>query len=391
MHAKKVSSPIQRRRACIMIMFLWITNTQATLEKLYFATSADSEFYSCLLVMINSIYTHHAKDSWEITVYDLGLTPEQRAEVTTLPNVHVDTLEQVNPYMLTPFLVRQNGRTARGYYSWKPVALKMALDKYPYCMYIDCGLELQVPLHYAFSCIERDGYFFAACSESHPITIMSPPKVIELFSNDFEKYGQEVGISAGYQGISGRIYKSYILPIYELAKNIEYFQSDPGCPGGFNYCRNDQPLFSIMVRKLGFKVHSVHYFTWLTKRTHGKKDLETLCDTAKKELATHGFIPTPPPPPPPQPEKVIIEEKDGKKSIPDKQDKVGEKTAQNKKEPPTSSAKPEPKASPTTQIEKKTNAKNHDRFARIKNNGAAHDRHQSKHRPQIQATKKRAR
>ncbi len=384
MHAKKVSTPMRHRLIYVVIM-LWIINTQATFEKLYFATSADSEFYPCLLVMINSIYKHHANTPWEITVYDLGLTPEQRTEITTLPNVHVDTLEQVNPSMLTPFPVRQNGRTARGYYSWKPVALKMALDKYPYCMYIDAGLELQAPLSYPFACIERDGYFFAACSESHPIMIMSPPKIMELFKDEFEKYGQETGISAGYQGVSGHIYKSYVLPIYQLAKNIEYFQSDPGCPGGFDYSRNDQPLFSILVRKLGFKVHSVHYFTWLTKRTHGKKDLATLCEIAKKELATHGFIPTPPPP---QPEKTTIEEKDDKKGTPDEQDKTSGKTVQKKKEPVTTPAKPEPKNSPVAQVIKKLRVKKTAHFAQIKNRAAGRSHGQSKIHPQIRATKR---
>ena len=42
--------------------------------------------------------------------------------------------------------------------------------------------------------------------------------------------------------------------MYELAKDITFFEDDGSCPKGFGWARHDQTLFSVFVNRLGMEI-----------------------------------------------------------------------------------------------------------------------------------------
>jgi len=62
------------------------------------------------------------------------------------------------------------------------------------------------------------------------------------------------GIDAGFQGVSRDMYDSYVLPIYELSKDIRNFTDDRSCPEGWGCGRHDQTLYSILARQLNLDI-----------------------------------------------------------------------------------------------------------------------------------------
>jgi len=224
-------------------------------NKFYFATSADTEHYNWLCTQIQSIHQYDLDRLGAIAVFDLGLTPQERAHVESLSHVAVYDVEPVNPYLFTKFPTLSGGRyPKRGWFSWKPVAIKMALDLFPYVLYMDAGIKLNRSAAPLFAHIKEKGYFLI---QSHWIYEMATQWVIKKFGLDTpEKQWilSEIGISAGLQGLSRKVYDSYVYPMYTLAKDIRNFEDDGTCPRGFGFGRHDQALFSIMAKDLGFEI-----------------------------------------------------------------------------------------------------------------------------------------
>ena len=239
----------------LVIAFCILCCSLFSQDKMYFATSADTEHFDWALNLIASIHRYNFSDLGEVSVYDLGLTREQIDEFEKLEKVKVYPVQRTNPQMFKKFQVNSDGKIARGWYSWKPVVIKQALELHSEVFYIDSGITLMGPSDLLFKHLRQNGYFFLDCG--HTIGRMTTKPVIkkfELTRPNREKILDELGISAGFQGVTVSVMKDYILPLYKLAYNIFYFKDDGSAPRGFGWARHDQTLFSIQARLLGLTV-----------------------------------------------------------------------------------------------------------------------------------------
>ncbi len=249
---------------------------------MHFATASDTEHFSWTLNLIAGIHRFHEKQLGEIAVFDLGLTPDQRAELDTLACVRVYTIEKTNPFMFNKFNVNGKGKIARGWYSWKPVAIKQAMDLFTEFFYLDSGISLTGPLDLWFQHVHEHGCFFIDCG--HSIERMTPKPLIKKFALDHPENRwvlKAKGISSGIQGLSRVLYKTYVLPSFDLSSDIANFEDDGSCPRGFGWARHDQTVFSIQARLLNLEVFEVIRGGKLVFIVDGKPTLFSLGDFIK--------------------------------------------------------------------------------------------------------------
>lgn len=244
---------------------------------MYFCTAADDKHYPLLLNMIGSIHKHNFYDVENIFVYDLGLNDTNKQELKNIKKVEVLEIEKTNPDILKDIETGVN-RKVKGLFSWKPVLIKDALDRVPYVLYLDAGTTILKPLNDLFKHIKQNGYLFFDCGAS--IKWMTTKYLIKKLdlNSDKNKWllkDNTIGIDAGFQGVSREIYDSYVLPMYELSKDIQNFTDDGTCPDGWGTGRHDQTLFSILAKQLGFDV-----------QTHDNPNVECnlLIDNSKKKF-----------------------------------------------------------------------------------------------------------
>lgn len=244
-------------------------------QPMYFATATDTEHFPWAVNLINSLNQHNAGKIGQIAVYDLGLTESEIEGLNALPSVVVYPVEKVNPFITTKFVVRPNGRMARGWYSWKPVVLYQALQQFPYVLYIDAGVEIKCPMDGFFVALVKRGYYLFDCGhEIEPMVTKHVVQVFEIANMQDKKFLKNIGISAGIQGLTRSLLDSYVTPIYELAKDIKNFEDDGSAPGGFGDARHDQALFSIMAMKLKLRTHMLYFGLkkYFTLRKHNETD-----------------------------------------------------------------------------------------------------------------------
>lgn len=220
---------------------------------MYFCTAADEKHYPLLINMIGSLHKFNYYDIVEIRVYDIGLNDNQKAELKNIKKVTVCDVEKTNPQILE-YIQTSETKFSRGAFSWKPVVIKDSLDNQPYTLYLDAGTTILKPVNNIFKHIKENGYLLFDCG--HSIKWMTTKYVIDSqnLNSEENKWILEdsvFGIDAGFQGISRELYDTYVLPVYNLTKNINNFLDDKTCPNGFGCARQDQTLFSIQARKLG--------------------------------------------------------------------------------------------------------------------------------------------
>ena len=217
----------------------------------YYCTAADECHFVLLTNLIDSIHQVDFENLGEIAVYDLGLTAQQREFLNSLQAVTVQELELTHPDLKTYFLTSLGGRKVRGWFAWKPVVIKQALERFPYMLYLDAGSTvLHAPVN-LFKYIFEHGYFLIntgphAIEERATQTVIN--KLIKPLSPAQQEFLLDPGtlmISPGLQGLSRAVFNSYVLPVYELTKQIELFADDGTCRLGFGAARHDQPIFSI--------------------------------------------------------------------------------------------------------------------------------------------------
>jgi hypothetical protein len=230
-------------------------------EKKYFATCSDSNYYSRLCNLIGSIHRVHSDDLGEIAVYDLGLLPEQIKQLKSMYKVEVYDIEMTNPDIKTYLHKTRNENVmVRGLYSFKPVVVKQALDLFPCILYLDAGCLVLKPLDDLFKHIQQNSYFLVSCRTS--IRFQTTNSIIEKFdlrSNERKWIldRNTYGLAAGSMGVTREVYDSFVMPIYELSKDIRNFMDDGSSPEGFFVARHDQTLFSIQARLSGMKIYDL--------------------------------------------------------------------------------------------------------------------------------------
>src|SRR5262249_39641322 len=123
-----------------------IPNPPYNPSKMYFAAAADENYYVMLRHCLLSLTQSNGHKIGHVAVFDLGLTEKHKDDLNALPYIHVYDIEPVNPYVFVPFTIRDTGKSARGWYSWKPAILKKVLEMYPVVLYIDASTEIYRPL-----------------------------------------------------------------------------------------------------------------------------------------------------------------------------------------------------------------------------------------------------
>jgi hypothetical protein len=234
--------------------------TQLNLLPHYFCTSADSKFFDKTVNLINSINKFDDRLVAKILVFDLGFTPEQRQRLDTMAHVCLRDPELVHADLLKPFKTDRN-RYVRGWFAWKPVVIKQALDECPYIFYIDAAIEIYKPLDDLFKHIVEQGYFLISTEttvlrermtnsvKEQLLPKLSPKLQHELLNSDM------ISLSAGIQGLSRQVYDSYVLPAYDLAKNLDLFMDDGSAKLGFGAGRHDQIIYTILAYQNNFNIY----------------------------------------------------------------------------------------------------------------------------------------
>lgn len=236
-----------------IVLLFWNIALHAYDEnQMHFVTVSDTECYPMLLECISGIVQTNGEDIGQIAVFDLGLTAEQRETLNQLPHVHVYDIEPVNPSMFKKFVIRKDGRLARGWYSWKPVVIKQALDMFPTILYLDASTEVRKSLRIFFQHIRENHYLFinSICN----LRLMLTKRIFNKIKLDRPETYLDVGMDAGFQGLTRAMYFFYVLPVYDLAKDIKNFKDDGSSPGGFGRARHDQALFSLYARFLNLDI-----------------------------------------------------------------------------------------------------------------------------------------
>lgn len=232
-------------------------------EPFYFVTAANAGYFDALLNLLGGIHKHNFDQLGEIAVFDLGLTQEQRTTLKKIQKVQLYDVERVHEDILRPFNTRTWGKPVPGWYAWKPVIIKQALDMFPTILYIDAGTTVYKPLDDLFAHIKQHGYFLHNGSPWH-LAKETTQHVINAFDlhSPEKKWLLEphiCGLEAGFMGLTRNVYDSFVKPMYELAKyHFDYFADDGTAPGGLGNSRHDLTLFSIYALLNG--MHIYHHF-----------------------------------------------------------------------------------------------------------------------------------
>jgi hypothetical protein len=232
----------------------------------YYCTAADKKFFAILLNLIGSLHHTNFENIEEIAVYDLGLEQDQITTLNNIQKVRVYNIELTHPDLLKPVKV-DDRRIVPGWYAWKPVAIKQSLDKFPYVLWIDAGSTVLKPLDDLFVYIQKQGYFLATIGDTWEpekgkfrcgIEWQTTRYVRNKFNLDDPKnvwiFNKEA-VMGGIIGVAQSAKDVFIMPLYEMTKDLRAYIDDGTAPGGFGCGRHDQALLSILAYLGGLTIH----------------------------------------------------------------------------------------------------------------------------------------
>lgn len=238
----------------IFLFFLLITNfikSEDLHKELYFCTAADTKYYDLLLNLIGSIHETNYENLKEIAVFNIGMTKEQIENLKRINKVSVYEIEKVNPYITDQFRTNNEGKIITGWYSWKPVAIKQAVEMFPYVLWIDAGLTVLKPIDDLFKFIQINKYFLCSI-HVHNVDYQTTKYLKNKFELDKPENNwillQSI-IPSGIIGITKDIYRELVLPFYELSKDIKNFEDDGSTSKGFGTGRHDQSVLTLLAYK----------------------------------------------------------------------------------------------------------------------------------------------
>lgn len=238
------------------LFLLYCFNTYAI--PTYYCTAADEKFYLLVENLIGSIHKNDPNVE-EIAVYNLGFTKNQIRRLGRYHKVKVYDVEKSNPDIFEPILTSDSGRKVRGLFSWKHVVLKQASERFPYFLYLDAGVSILNDPQIIFDHINNEGYFFLSLENHHMLNIRMTKNVldnvIDIYYPEYKKSLMSASTTfhgANVQGISQKIYQSYVIPLYNFSKNIEFYRDDGSASLGYGSARHDQTLSSILIHVNNF-------------------------------------------------------------------------------------------------------------------------------------------
>ena len=243
-----------------LISQLFITSFAFAYQPLYFCTASDAKFFDILKSFIGSVHKTNFDHLGEIAVFDLGLGQEQIDEINSMQKVHVYEVERTHPDILKPVKIYSGNKIVPGCYAWKPVAIKQALDMFPYVLWQDAGNVVLKPLDELFEHIRQHGYFLMGSGTDWKNTIGNhiTQRLIKKFhldKTDKKWLLNTLDVSSCTIGIARnhRVYYDLIVPVYELTRDVDNFLDDGTYPKGFGGWRLEQIVFSIFARLLELK------------------------------------------------------------------------------------------------------------------------------------------
>lgn len=252
-----ITSELYRVNA--MYDYMWVTDFQ------YFCTASDSKYFAHLLNLIGSIHEHSFKQLGEIAVFDLGMTPDQIAYLKKIQKVSVHKIELTHPDLLTQFKVSNYNKTVPGWYAWKFVVLKQALELFPYVLWVDSGTTILKPLNDLFKYIQQTGYFLCTMGDekfynqiAHPInwgTTEYVKKHFNLYAPEKKWILDQEPLLSGTIGVSRKALDYFVQPLYELSRHLRLFEDDGTTQNGFGTGRHDQTVLSIYAYMNGLTIH----------------------------------------------------------------------------------------------------------------------------------------
>lgn len=235
----------------------------------YYCTACDERYFKNLLQLIGSIHKASFDSLGEIAVFDLGMTELQKEYLKTIEKVSVYSIDNRYTSLLQLVDVSNNGKKVPGWYAWKFVFLKQALEMFPYVLWVDAGTTILKPLDSLFKYIQQSGYFLCTMGDekfynqiAHPIEWGATKYVKDFFDlNTLEKKWvlQQEPLLSGTIGISRKALDYLLKPLNEYVNNIELFVDDGTCPNGFGTGRHDQTLLSIYAYLNGLTIHRQDY------------------------------------------------------------------------------------------------------------------------------------
>ena len=212
---------------------------------------SDASHFPLLKNLIGSIHDVDFAHLGQIAVFDLGLSSQQRNALQTMHKVQVYDVETKNPDVLRYFKTQNNGRMIRGWFAWKPIIMRQALDMFPEILYLDAGTTVLNSVDHLFEHIAQHGYFLMSVGPHNIESRLTKPvyeNIVAPQSQMRKKIIMDKNtsmIDAGLQGLSRAMYKNYLLPVCECTKDLSLFADDGTAPMGFGAGRHDQTLFSI--------------------------------------------------------------------------------------------------------------------------------------------------
>lgn len=240
----------------ILLLLFWGVFAKAV-GPYYVCTCADSTFFPFLINLINSVHRYNFDQLGELAVFNLGLTKDQVSELSRIEKISVHEVEQTHPDLFKHFDTRPDRvKRVRGWYAWKPVALKQALELFPYMVYMDSGMMVLGPIDELFEHIWKHGYLLTGSGWSIKwMTTKHVIKIFDLLSSERNWILDESveSLHGAFFGLTREWKNDFIMPLYELAHDLRHFMDDGTTPNGFGTGRHDQTLFSIQARLLGME------------------------------------------------------------------------------------------------------------------------------------------
>jgi len=243
---------------------------------LYFCTASSPNYYKALLNFIGSVHKSHFNDLGEIAVFDLGLEPEQLNELARIERVRVCTLERKHDNIIKPLpKAGTKGLPKVSAYAFKPVAVKQALEMYPYFLWLDAGSTVFGSIRILFDHIREKGYFLHNGSgwSLRKQLCSYPARTFELHRKDRRWIlGPKIlGIESGVMGLTPAVRERLVLPVYEAAADLNNFIDDGTSGGGRGTGRHDQAVIAVQARIAELYIHqhsSAPLFLQVAGRKH---------------------------------------------------------------------------------------------------------------------------
>jgi glycosyltransferase involved in cell wall biosynthesis len=247
---------------------MWVLPENAILANYaphFFCTAADSPFFKNLINLIGSIHETSYDALGEIAVFDLGMTDDELALLSKIEKVSVHKIEAINPDLLKLVRTSNSGKHVPGWYAWKFVILKQALDIYPYVLWVDAGTTILKPLDALFKYIQQEGYFLATIGDEkvndrilHPISWGATEYVktqFNLTSPQKSYILHKEPLLSGTIGVSRKALEYLVNPLYAYTMHLRLFEDDGTTPNGFGTGRHDQTVLSVFAYLHGLTIH----------------------------------------------------------------------------------------------------------------------------------------